>query len=115
MGRNSIISDELKNKVIHEYHTGIIPVKQLTYKYGISIRTVYNWVEKGNRRGKHRVPRKALFLDKKEVETLLKAISETRSPSPALRSVESRLLQIADDLPPYSESTDKAAEHPSLP
>lgn len=115
MGRSSIITDELKNEVIREYHAGIIPAKQLSYKYGISFRTVYNWVEKGKRRGKHRVPRKALFLDKKEVETLLKAISDTKSPSPALRSVESRLLQIADDLTPFSESTDKTAEHPSLP
>lgn len=98
-------SPEIKAQVIADYKSGRDPVWYICQHYGVSWRTLHEWVEGcgQDRRHTRRPDRRSIRLTKDDAELLLLCIVESESIAPreympALRRLEDRLCDIADEL-----------------
>ena len=96
---------EIKAQVIEDYKSGRDPVWYISEHYGVALRTLHEWVESchQDRRHTRRPNRRSIRLSKDDAELLLLVIMEAEGAVPhkdipALRRLENRLCDIADDL-----------------
>lgn len=106
MASGKRVNLETKQKAIRLYYQGELTVAEIADRSGVKQRAVYSWIEKAdpeNRKRVKRDPRKAIKLNKAETELILLMILECNGIIPEkylneLQSIESRLLDIADEL-----------------
>ena len=63
-------STDIKNKVVAEYFRNNLSVEQISNKYNICLRTVYNWTHSERNKRKEKDKTYNLRFTKKELETL---------------------------------------------
>ena len=93
--------ESTRSSVIEDYNSKVLTVEQIVQKYGIARRTVYNWVSANHGR-KNNIDRKAVYLSRDEVETMLLLImvgenDVTEKQKCIAKALEKRLLDIADE------------------
>lgn len=106
----------LKQSVIKDYYE-LMPIKQISIKYGINRRRIYDWIEKSNRLGylHPNLNRKMAYLSRDEIEVMLLMIIETENILTeryrlVAKSLETRLLDMADELEEMARITQNNVE-----
>ena len=101
--RKAIFPKEKISEILSAYADGEMTVDDICTRYGVARRTVYQWAEKNGIKRKRRTmtDRKAVYMSRNEVETVLLLIMEGESildgkDLTAARAIEKRLLDIAD-------------------
>ena len=105
MASGKRVNLETKQKAIRLYYEGKLTVAEIADRSGVKPRAVYSWIEKTGFGSRQRGPerRKAIKLNKAEAELILLMILETEKDLSGryqyeLKSIENRLLNIADEL-----------------
>ena len=93
---------EKKKAVLDAYTSGEKTVDAICREHGIARRTVYTWAEREGlkRKKRYQTNRKAVYMNREEVEAVLLMISECSDALGRYRitaeALEKRLLDVAD-------------------
>lgn len=103
---------EIKRTALEQYYSGEKTVSQICAENGIAWRTIYSWIEKdghGKRAPSTRAGRATLRVTRDEAELILLMCAECekilpRKLLPIMRPLETRVLDIADELTEMSRA-----------
>ena len=120
------VPDAVRHAVIYDYIHSFLTICQIAEKHDVSVRFIHSCVDGKFHRNNEPSPlRKAIRLSKEEVEVLLLCICEADyviddDRKVIARTIEERLLTIADELTPagyvtHEEPVDPAPSCPCHP